>query len=100
MNEEELSYRIRFLLGNYRNLIYYHSIDLSERSTYIHPVRGFRKKAITILSEIPREDEKYGKVISLLSKIVASCDPKIKSDDCSSWIEGPLFNLLKEYDIL
>ena len=96
--EEELDLRIRFLLGNYRNLIYYRSIDLSERSTYIHQVRGFRKKAIRLLGEIPRKNPKYTRIISLFSRIVASCNPKIKAEECTDWIFGPLSECIKEWD--
>ena len=97
MSEDELDLRIRFLIGNYRNLVYYRSIDLSERSTYIHQVRGYRKKAIFILSEIPRNNPKYEGVVSLLSKIVSSCNPKIKTEECTQWIQEVLAKYLEIY---
>lgn len=98
MSEDELDLRIRFLMGNYRNLIYYRSIDLSERSTYIHQVRGYRKKAVGILSEIPRNNSKYDRVSSFLNKIVASCNPKIKTEECTDWIMNVLSKFMEEYD--
>ena len=95
MNKEELDIKIRFLIGNYRNLVYYCSIDLSERSTYIHQVRKFRKKAVDLLSSMPDLDT-YDASRKLFTRIINSCNPKIKTVECPGWILGTLNNILEE----
>ena len=95
MTNEELELRIRFLIGNYRNLVYYCGLDTSERSTYIHQVRKFRKKAQDLIDIIP--PGMYQNQKELFERIIQSCPVKIKTQDCKSWIMGTLSSLLLDY---
>jgi len=85
--------RFRNFLGNLRNLVYYYSIDTSERSTYFHIVRRYRSRAVELLNA------KVGDA-SFLSDIINSISPKIDKEECEVWISETLPSIISKHEDL
>lgn len=85
-HEQAIDFKLRCLIARGRNIVYYRRIDDRPRGQYIHVVRTYRKDAVNLLSQMPEDYEKYKDARELLTKIIDTINPKVKSDDCEETI--------------